>query len=57
MAKQEIFEISVMIVAETEKAVLVDNGSKKAWLPKSMIEYDLVSVTAPVWLLKDKELI
>lgn len=62
MGKQEIFEITVTLMAQTDKAIQIDDGTNTVWLPKSQIEYEKNSdgtycVTAPEWLLKDKGLI
>lgn len=62
MGKQEIFEITVTLMATTERAIQIDDGTNTVWLPKSQIEYEdnhdgTWTVTAPIWLLKDKGLI
>ena len=53
------------IVAETDKAILFHTGIKEkaVWLPKSQIEIyrdepmlGVVTISAPEWLLIDKEL-
>lgn len=39
--KSDIIDLTVVLVHETDKAVLVDHGGKeKVWLPKSMIEIE-----------------
>jgi len=62
MGRQEHFEIIVTLMAQTERAIQVDDGTNTVWLPKSQIEFErnpdgTYTVTAPEWLLKDKELI
>lgn len=62
MGRQEHFEITVTLMATTESAIQVDDGTTTTWLPKSQIEYEknpdgTYTVTAPEWLLKDKGLI
>lgn len=57
--------IDVTVVHMTDAAVLVTNGKREAWLPKSEIvdeEDDLVvgvatRIEVPVWLLEAKELV
>lgn len=42
MAKSDIIDITCIIKAETEKAILIDHGGKEnCWLPKSQIEIEL----------------
>lgn len=58
----KLFDITVDLVFETEKAWQVDDGDKKVWIPKSIGEMDkntdgTYCLTAPEWLLKDKGLI
>lgn len=36
--KSDLVEIPCTVVAETEKVVLIDDGNKKVWLPKSQME-------------------
>ena len=61
MAK--IHDLECTLVHQTEKAVLVTvDGKHKAWLPKSLIEIEVVKddevvITAPEALLVDKELL
>jgi hypothetical protein len=58
-----IHDITCKLKAETEKAILVSvDGENFVWLPRSQIEIeykskDTVIVTAPEWLLLDKDLI
>jgi hypothetical protein len=55
--------IDVTIIRETEKAVLINDGTREEWLPRSQIEMEgpdpdgLMQLTAPEWILKDKGLI
>lgn len=69
MTKSELVDISVQILRETEKAILVTEGLKKDgkridhWLPKSAVEGDLsrlypevVELTIPRWLYEEKGL-
>lgn len=58
MPKSELVDLSLTLKHETEKAYLVWDGDREAWLPKSMVEFDgETTFTIPVWLAKDKELI
>lgn len=64
MPKKEVEDIcmSVMIDDPKYRAILFSDGTKEAWLPRDLIEMEkqrdgTVIVTAPIWLLKEKELI
>lgn len=63
MSRDDLVDIDVTIVHETEKAILVDHGGDaKAWLPKSQIEVTdhgngRTTVTLPEWLAQDKYMI
>ena len=53
----EIVEIVGEFVAETDMAILLDDGDNEVWLPKSQIDYDAdanvgatIDVTIPEWL-------
>lgn len=62
---KELVDLSMILHAETEKAVLVSETGDKddaIWLPKSQCEIEflngnMVEITLPSWLAKDKELI
>jgi hypothetical protein len=48
----------LFLLHETGKAYLVDNGKTKAWLPKSMVEFDgRDTFTMPDWLAVEKGLV
>lgn len=60
----KLFDITVLVHHETDRAWLVsDDGDKKVWIPKSLAECEKNGdsgtwvLTAPEWILKDKELI
>lgn len=55
--KSDIIDIYCDVLLETEKAILVENGNNKVWLPKSMVEFEDDTVTLPEWLAIDKGLI
>lgn len=64
MPKQELYDITVQVIHETDKAWLVtEDGEKKIWIPKSVGEMSEPKVantcvlTAPEWILKDKGLL
>lgn len=60
MSKKELTDLKYdSIVHETEKAYLIDFGGKKVWLPKSMIEVDIdtMTVTMPENLAIEKEIV
>ena len=59
------FELTVTVVKETPGAILIDDGSVKAWIPRSQllepVEKDsegcIVEISIPEWLAIDKELV
>lgn len=67
MSAPEIFDITANMIGESLKAIKYNNGTKDFWIPKSMIangdvqietnETGTVTITAPVWLLREKGLI
>lgn len=63
MSKEPV-ELLVTIIRETPDAILVNDGTVDAWIPKSQLleepeEQDggMVEITIPGWLAEDKELI
>lgn len=58
--RKEPVTISGVIVAETKKAILFDDGIMREWVPKSQIldmksrEGGLYEITIPRWLLEEK---
>lgn len=46
--KSNLIDITVTLVHETEKAWLVNDGSKKVWIPKSLAELEQ---NGPTWTL------
>jgi hypothetical protein len=55
-------EITVEIIRESDRAILVSDGDVQEWLPKSQCEYEgevgqTVVVSMPEWLATDKGLI
>jgi hypothetical protein len=55
--RSDLIEIAVVVRHETEKAWLVDDGTKQVWLPKSRVEVEGGVLTIPESLAKEKELI
>lgn len=62
----EMIEVSVTFKRETDRAVLINDGDKDIWLPKSQIEVDggeypepgeVVDLLVAEWLAKDKGLL
>jgi hypothetical protein len=58
----ELVEAFGKIIAETDLAILIDDGYDEVWLPKSQINYvgdvgDEVSIELPEWLAEDKGLL
>lgn len=65
MSRNELVDLTLEIRAETDKAILVHDGVREAWLPLSQVEIERIGqrgsgaaiVTLPVWLATDKKLI
>lgn len=59
MPKPELFDLSCKLLHETRAAWRIDDGKKTDWFPKSQCELAQESdgtwtLTAPIWLLKEK---
>lgn len=57
--KAGLWEITARIVAETERALLVDDGQGPRWLPRRFLKLErlkdeLALVAMPEWLAKEK---
>ena len=50
-------EIACIYITETEKAICVDAGTGKVWVPKSMCEFEDGTLTLSESMAKDKGLI
>lgn len=62
--RSDLMDILCERRAETDRAVLIYDGTEPVWLPKSQVEIDdaprddgLISVTLPEWLAREKGLI
>lgn len=58
--KNELIDLAVTIVGETEKAYKIDAGmGTTCWIPKSQCEFDPETniLTLPTWLAEEKEII
>ncbi len=57
--KSDLVDIACEIRLETDKAFLIFDGAKEAWIPKSIGEWDCDAKTMamPEWIAKDKGLI
>ena len=56
--ESDLVDIGGFVLHETDKAVLFDDGTRKVWLPKSLVEIGSNgTVTMPEWLAMDKGLI
>jgi hypothetical protein len=53
----DLVEVACIFITETEKAILVDAGTGKIWVPKSMCEFEDGTLTLPESLAKEKGLI
>lgn len=55
-------EIAVTVKRETEKALLIDDGTREVWIPKSMITDQtgdgllITSIFLPEWFATEKGL-
>ena len=55
MPKRELIEISAKVRAETDKAIMLHDGVKTEWVPKSQVEDNRDGTfTMPEWLAKEK---
>lgn len=57
--KKEVYDIECKVIGMTDRAVRVDFGDKKEWLPLSQIEVERGNpdiITVPAWLIEEKEL-
>jgi len=65
MSKSDLIDIVVQLKAETDKAWLVNDGTKDVWVPKSQCKLykdaplgrNEKILTLPEWLAHEKELI
>lgn len=59
--KSELTTITVQLVYETEKAVLVNDGTKQVWIPKAQCEIEqygaVYELTLPVRVAEEKGLV
>lgn len=60
--RSDIVDITADLRHETEAAWLVFDGARQAWLPKSMVELEIVrgslcEIALPEWLAREKALI
>lgn len=58
MSSPELVEIAAELRHETDKAYLLFDGTRTAWVPKSQVEDNGDGTfTMPEWLAQDKEFI
>lgn len=58
MMGNDIVDIEVFLVRETDAAWLLDDGDEKpVWIAKSQAEFDGEILSLPEWLAMEKELI
>ena len=64
MTGSDMVEISGELIHETDEAILIDDGNRRVWLPRSQIEMDgtafagyNIKISVPEWLAQEKELI
>lgn len=53
----DLVDLDCRVLHETDLALLILVGDKKAWVPKSQCELTDEGITMPQWLAQDKELI
>lgn len=55
MGKSELFDMAADVIAETDKAWLLNDGVSEEWVPKSQVEDNGDGTfTMPEWLAKEK---
>ena len=53
--KDELFDLTAELEHQTAKAYLLNDGTKKAWVPKSQVEdNEDGTYTLPMWLAVEK---
>lgn len=58
MGKKELTDITAEVRAETEKALLLYDGKRTEWVPKSQVEDNRDGTfTMPTWLAEDRGLV
>jgi len=60
--RSDLVDISCTVKNLTERAVLIDDGTRQVWLPLALVEVDhqplkASTVTLPEWLAKERGLI
>lgn len=55
--KSDLVDVIAAVVHETEKAYLLEHGSRRAWVPKAAVERDGDTFTMPEALAIEKGLI
>lgn len=60
--KSDLVDVECQVKRESDKAFLIHDGRREAWLPKSQVEIEyrvghLTIVTMPEWLALEKGLI
>ena len=61
--KSDLVDIQVEVIHTTDRAVLVDDGDRRVWLPLAQVELGPIgprrgaTVTMPEWLAIEKELV
>lgn len=52
---KELFDFAAQVRAETDKALLLHDGTKQAWVPRSQVkDCGDGTFTMPTWLARDK---
>jgi hypothetical protein len=55
--RAHLVDILAEVRRETDKAWLIFDGAREAWLPKSKVERDGSTFTLPEWLAREKGLL
>ena len=54
----ELYDFAAIKKHETDKAILLNDGTKDVWLPKSQVQDNGDGTfTIPAWLAEEKELV
>jgi hypothetical protein len=56
--QDELFDLTAELEHQTEKAYLLNDGTKKIWVPKSQVENNEDGTfTLPMWLAVERGLV
>ena len=55
--KSDLVDIEAKLIGESAAAYRIDDGERKEWVPKSLVERDGDTFTMPRWIADEKGLI